>query len=373
MPERLVDNFFRMVRIPSESGNESAFLSYLSDKFTNALGATCRLDDYGNLIATLPGKNAASTEPLLFAMHGDTVKPGVGIEPELRDGVVSSAGDTILGADCKAGIAELLEALLTAESHPPLEIVVTREEESGFTGASELDYSLLRATHGFLLDMDALDAIVIGGPSHIDLDIDVIGKSAHSGMEPEKGISAIKAASCAIAIANLGRIDEETTANVGTITGGSVRNAVPDRVHVEAEVRSLDHDKCVRVSDTLADVFRAAAAALGARVEIEAKLGYRAYSIDPDMPLVNAAAAALRHVGLEPRMVRITGGLESAVYHEHGLSVLPLGNGARAEHTVDEHIREEDMQRMVEVIRFLLDRFAREGLAAIAARTTASG
>jgi tripeptide aminopeptidase len=206
--------------------------------------------------------------------------------------------------------------------------------------------------------MDSIDAIVIGGPSHIDLDIDITGKAAHSGMEPEKGISAIKAAACAIVVANLGRIDDATTANVGTIRGGSVRNAIPDRVHIEAEVRSLDHDTCVRVSDTMADVFRVAAAAQGAHAEVTCELGYRAYSIDRDTPLVDIATAALRHAGIEPRIARITGGLESAVYHEHGINVLPLGNGARAEHTVDEHIHVEDMERIVEVIRFLFDRFS---------------
>ena len=358
MSERLIRSLFEMVRIASESGEESEFLSHLSGEFARSLGATCRRDDYGNLIGSVPGKHATASVPLLFAMHGDTVKPGVGIEPVLREGVVSSAGQTILGADCKAGIAEFQEAVLTAERHPPLEFVVTREEETGFKGARNLDYSLLHGTRGFLLDMDSIDAIVVGGPSHIDLDIDITGKAAHSGMEPEKGISAIKAAACAIVVANLGRIDDSTTANVGTIRGGSVRNAIPDRVHIEAEVRSLDHDTCVRVSDTMADVFRVAAAAQGAHAEVTRELGYRAYSIDRDTPLVDIATAALRHAGIEPRIARITGGLESAVYHEHGINVLPLGNGARAEHTVDEHIYVEDMERIVEVIRFLFDRFS---------------
>ncbi len=227
MSERLIRNLFEMVRIASESGEESEFLSHLSGEFARSLGATCRRDDYGNLIGSVPGKHATASVPLLFAMHGDTVKPGVGIEPVLREGVVSSAGQTILGADCKAGIAEFQEAVLTAERHPPLEFVVTREEETGFKGARNLDYSLLHGTRGFLLDMDSIDAIVVGGPSHIDLDIDITGKAAHSGMEPEKGISAIKAAACAIVVANLGRIDDSTTANVGTIRGAASATPYP--------------------------------------------------------------------------------------------------------------------------------------------------
>ena len=150
--ERMVNNLCEMVRIPSESGEEQEFIKYLADKFSTDLKAACRIDSYGNLIARLDGKQCDSAEPLFFAMHADTVKPGKGIQPIVSDGRISSSGDTILGADCKAGIAEFVEAVLSADRYPPLEICVTREEEVGFGGANHLDFGLLMVKRGFLLE-----------------------------------------------------------------------------------------------------------------------------------------------------------------------------------------------------------------------------
>jgi tripeptide aminopeptidase len=360
MHERLIANFCEAVRIPSESGNEEEFLTYLADKLTRDVKADCRRDDYGNLICTIGAKHSTAREPVLFAMHGDTVKPGVGIQPVVRDGVISSEGETILGADCKAGIAEFLEAVLSAERHPPLQLVITREEETGFFGVKNLDYSLLDARRGFLLDMDSIDTIVLGGPSHVDIDIEITGKAAHSGMEPEKGISAIVAAAAAIAQLQLGRVDSETTANLGMIHGGSARNSVPAKVVIEGEVRSLDHEKCMRLSETVRETFCDAARAMGATADVRLDLAYRAYSVEPDSPLIRIAVGALREVGIEPRLTAITGGLESTVYKEHGIEVVPIGNGVRAEHTSDEHVLVEDMLRVVEVLHGLFERLSRE-------------
>ena len=358
MPERLIANLCEMVRISSESGDEEEFLTYLSDKFTRDAKADCRRDDYGNLICTIGAKHSAARESVLFAVHGDTVKPGVGIQPVAHDGVISSEGETILGADCKAGIAEFLEAVLTAERHPPLQLVVTREEETGFFGVKNMDYSLLKARRGFLLDMDSIDTIVLGGPSHVDIGIQITGKAAHSGMEPEKGISAIAAAAAAIAQLQLGRIDLETTANLGTIHGGSARNSIPAKVVIEGEVRSLDHEKCMRLSETFRETFCDAAQAVGATADVRLDLAYRAYSVEPESPLIRIAVSALREAGIEPKLTAITGGLESTVYQEHGIEIVPIGNGVRAEHTPDEHVLVEDMRQVVRVIHHLFDRLS---------------
>ena len=195
MDSRLVAVFCEMVKIDSESGNEKAFLDHLAGLFARDLGATCQFDGFGNLIARVPGKNCGDGKPaVLFGCHGDTVKPGQGIVPVVEGGVVRSRGDTVLGADDKAGIAELYEAILTASQHPPIEIVITREEETGLTGAKNLDVSLLTAKMGFVLDGDTLNSVVVGGPSHMVIDVEITGRAAHAGMEPEKGISAIRAA-----------------------------------------------------------------------------------------------------------------------------------------------------------------------------------
>ena len=180
MNPSVVDAFCAMVRIDSESGEEKEFLTYLADLFRADLGATCAFDAFGNLIARVPAKGCEGKPPVLFSCHGDTVKPGKGIQPVIVEGVIRSGGDTILGADDKAGIAELYHAVRTAARHPQLEIVVTREEELGLIGASHLDTSQLQAKTGFVLDSDAFDRIIIGGPSHMVLDIEVTGRAAHT-------------------------------------------------------------------------------------------------------------------------------------------------------------------------------------------------
>ncbi|MBE3101685.1 MAG: M20/M25/M40 family metallo-hydrolase [Firmicutes bacterium] len=242
MSERMVKNLCEMVSISSESGEEKEFIEFIKTKLQQEFNGRCQVDHYGNLICKIPPKNSLASEPLMLAAHADTVKPGKGVKPVVRNGVIYSSGDTVLGADCKGGIAEILEAVLSVPQHPPLEIVITREEEIGCVGAKNLDYSLISAKRGVLVDMDALDAIVIGGPSKMLIDIEITGKGAHSGMEPEKGISAIKAASLAIATLKDGRIDPETTANFGIIQGGLIRNGVPEKCTIKAEVRSLNHE-----------------------------------------------------------------------------------------------------------------------------------
>ncbi|TAM55628.1 MAG: M28 family peptidase, partial [Acidobacteria bacterium] len=198
MSKRMVQQFMEMVRIDSESGNEARFMEYLLGQ-TQALGGTAALDSYGNLIASFPAKGCSGADPVLLSCHADTVKPGVGIEPVLEDGTIRSGGDTILGADDKAGIAEVLEALRVAGVRPPVEFAVSRQEEVGLLGVKALDFSRITAKRGFLMDNDTLDTIVIGGPTYVAVDVRVIGRSAHAGMEPEKGINAIRAAAKAIA------------------------------------------------------------------------------------------------------------------------------------------------------------------------------
>ena len=268
----LIDTFFKLVQIDSESGEEERVIQYLKDLFEKGFQAKCAIDSYGNLIAAVPPKKSSRTEPILFGMHADTVKPGKGIEPVLEDGVIRSRGDTILGADDKAGIAEFLEGLRTAECHPPLEVVISREEEVGHLGAKNLDASMLRSKMGFVLDSKDLDTIIIGGPSNMFIDIEIIGKAAHAGMEPEKGISAIKAAGYGIAILKEGWIDEETTVNVATIKGGIVRNSVPEKAELQAQCRSLNHDKCIHQSELVKRVFETAALSMGARAEVKLNL-----------------------------------------------------------------------------------------------------
>jgi len=353
--ERLANTFMEMVRIDSESGQEQEFIAYLKDLLTTEFQAECTTDDFGNLIATIPAKNSTRTEPVFFSCHADTVKPGKGIEPLLENEVIRSKGDTILGADDKAGIAELVEALRTADRHPPLEIVVSREEEIGLVGAKHLDTAALKSKMGFLIDMDALDAVVIGGPSHMIIDVEITGKAAHAGMEPEKGISAIRAAAAAISNLKEGWIDEETTFNVGIIEGGEIRNGVPEKAQIKAECRSLTHEKCVKQSDVIKEAFETAAKSIGARAEVKTEMAYKAVSISEESEVVTIAKKAVESVGLKPQVRVICGGTDGSIYNEKGIQTVIIGMGGEAEHSKDEHIAVADMEKAVSMIHYILE------------------
>lgn len=355
MNKRLLDTFFAMVRISSESGEEGEFISYLQDLFTEKFQAKCTNDSYGNLLVNIPGKDSARKEPVFFSCHADTVKPGRGIEPILENGIIHSKGDTILGADDKAGIAELVEALRTADRHPPLEIAISREEEIGLVGAKHLDVSTLQSKMGFLIDMDAVDAVVIGGPSHMIIDVEITGKAAHAGMEPEKGISAIKAASYAISILREGWIDEETTVNVGTIEGGVIRNAVPEKAQIKAECRSMTHEKCIAQSELVKEVFETAAKSVGARAEVKMEMAYEAMRIPEDAEVVTVAKRAVESVGLKPQVKVICGGTDASIYNKKGIQTVVIGFGGKAEHTKDENIAVADMEKAVSIIRHIFE------------------
>jgi tripeptide aminopeptidase len=350
--------FCDFVRIDSESGNEAPFIDYLKDLFHSQLQAQCVLDDYGNLIARVPAKDSSGAEPLLLAAHADTVKPGIGIQPVVENGVIHSAGETILGADDKAGVAEIFEAVKTAAKHPPLDIVITRGEEVGLLGAKNLDISLVRAKMGFVVDGEEANTIVIGGPTHISLDIKIIGKSAHAGMEPEKGISAIKVASVAISQMPLGRIDKETTANVGTIHGGMIRNGIPEVVTIQAECRSLDDDKALRQAETMRKAFQEAATDAGAKVEILTEIEYSACRTPEDAPVVELAKSAIMAVGLSPKLEVITGGTDALVLSGKGIDAVVLGYGGTAAHTTQEQITVQALEASARVIRQILEQAA---------------
>lgn len=352
--EGIVERFCDMVKIDSESGDEARFIEYMKDLFEQELGADCELDSYGNLIAHVLGKGSERTEPILLGAHADTVKPGKGIKPIIEDGVIHSAGETILGADDKAGIAEILEGVRTAEKHPPLEIVITRSEEIGLLGAKNLDLSLIEAKMGFIIDGEAPDTVIIGGPSHVSLDIEIVGKTAHAGMEPEKGISAIRVAAKAIAAMPEGRIDKETTANVGTIHGGLIRNGVPERVTIQAECRSLDHDKCMRQAEVMQRAFEKAAAEAGAKADVKVTLEYKTFQVSQDAPTVKLAKQAIAAAGLEPKAEVITGGTDALVLCGRGIEAVVIGYGGEAAHSTEEQIAVVAVETATEVIRQIL-------------------
>ena len=349
MSERMIEQFMEMVRIDSESGNEAAMIEYLHKEF-ESMGADSVIDGYGNLVAKFSEKGCSGKDPILLSCHADTVMPGQRIKPVLKDGVIRSEGDTILGADDKAGIAEMLEALRTAEVHPPVEVAISRQEEVGLLGVKNMDFDRITAKIGFLLDNDTLDTIVIGGPSYFAIDVEIKGKAAHAGMEPEKGINAIQAAAKAISALELGRLDTDTTANVGVIKGGLIRNGVPDKVSFLAECRSLIHEKGQALADKMVATIKAEVEGFGAAVEIKVDNLCQAVDIPEDSKSVEISKKALKTVGIEAGTTFITGFTDASIYNNKGIEVAVVGIGAHNEHSTDEYIEVADMEKALKMI-----------------------
>lgn len=354
MSERMINQFVEMVKIVSESGNEARMIDYLFAEF-KVLGGMPQKDSYGNLIVKFKAKGCEGKDPILLSCHADTVKPGIGIEPIISDGIIRSKGNTILGADDKAGIAEMLEAIRIAEIHPPLEVAISREEEVGLLGVKNLDYSLLSAKKGFLLDNDTLDTIIIGGPSYFILDVEINGKSAHAGMEPEKGINAIVAASKAISALRLGRLDPETTANVGVINGGVIRNGVPDNTTFLAECRSLNHEKAQALANEMVEIITKEVQSIGAELKINVQNLCKAVNIPENSDTVEVSKKALKSVGIDAKTTFMTGFTDASIYNNKGIEVAVVGIGAQLEHSTEEFIKIADMEKalimIVEILR----------------------
>ena len=256
--DRLVATFLDLVSIDSPTGHEEEIGKELAARFTD-FGCTVTRDDVGNLVAVLPGTRP---DTVLLSTHMDTAGTDVGIKPIIEDGVIKTDGTTILGADDKSGIAGCLELLSILQSHPEvehptLEFVISVGEESGLLGSRQMDLSRLNSNYGFVFDTAGdIGAITYWTPTSVYITVTIRGKKAHAGVEPEKGINAVKVAAEAIAAMPLGRIDEETVANIGTITGGEARNIVPGEVTLQGMARSHDQEKL----DAQLDAMRSALA-----------------------------------------------------------------------------------------------------------------
>jgi tripeptide aminopeptidase len=345
--ERLLRTMLELIAIDSPTGHEATIGAELVARL-GALGCTTDLDEHGNLTAHYPGRRAGA-DTVLLSFHMDTAGTDTGIRPVIDDGVVRSEGDTILGADDKSGLAGLLELLTLLEANPswqcpPLEIVVSVGEESGLLGSRALDKSKLTAAYGFVFDTgDPIGSITYNAPSTTYLAVTIKGRRAHAGVEPEKGISAIQVAADAISGMRLGRIDEETVANIGTISGGQARNIIPDVVELDGMVRSRSNEKLDRQVDEMIGVFEAAAARWQATVEIDRDDIYRAYLIDFDSRPFAEAARAAEALGLEVRKRQSGGGTDGNVYNAAGIPCVALSTGMADEHGPNEHIAIADL------------------------------
>ncbi len=355
--DRLLQLTLDLVRIDSPSGEEDQIATRVMNELA-ALGLRPERDAAGNVVAAFPGVG----EPVLLNAHLDSVNPCSGIRPVVRDGMVVSAGDTVLAADDKAGVAVILEVLRALgpdePARPALEVVFTVQEELGLVGAKALDFSKLAARRGLVLDGGGSAGVFwVSAPGQDNISVTIRGRAAHAGVCPEEGISAIVAASRAIATMKLGRIDFETTANVGTIAGGTARNVVPEETRVVAEARSRDASKLEAQTRHMVAAFEQAAADVGAHAEVMVTRSYDAFRIREDDPFLQRLMATARSVGLEPVLKDGGGGSDANVFNQHGIDAVVLGLGIEAPHTTSEQLVIDDMEKAARlVLAFLTSR-----------------
>ena len=361
--DRLIQEFMELVRIDSETRNERQIADVLTKKF-NALGLEVIEDDSqertghgaGNLFITWPADNSAEAPKLLFTCHMDTVVPGQGIKPTLgEDGWITSDGSTILGADDKAGLAALFEAIRVIQEqklpHGQIQFVITVGEESGLLGARAMDPKYLDADMGYALDSNGeLGAIAVAAPTQAKVTMQIFGKSAHAGVNPEDGISAIQVASKAIAAMKLGRIDSETTANIGKFAGGGPTNIVCDHVQLDAEARSIVQEKVDLQVAQMREALETTVREYGAECEFRSEVIYPAFSFNENDAVVQLASRAISSIGLTPRLFHSGGGSDANVFNGLKVPTVNLAIGYEHIHTTKERIKAQDIVKAAEIV-----------------------
>ncbi|MNB77348.1 Peptidase T [compost metagenome] len=370
--DRLIEEFMELVRVDSETGNERQIADVLKEKFS-ALGLTAIEDDSmertghgaGNLFVTWAADSGAAAPKLLFTCHMDTVVPGQNIKPALgEDGWITSDGTTILGADDKAGLAALFEAIRVIQEqkipHGQLQFVITAGEESGLLGARAIDPSHLDADMGFALDSNGeIGAIAVAAPTQARITMQIFGKSAHAGVNPEDGISAIQVAGKAISAMKLGRIDKETTANIGKFAGGGPTNVVCDHVQLDAEARSIVQEKVELQIASMREALETTVREYGAECEFRSEIIYPAFSFNENDPVVQLADRAITSLGLTTRLFPSGGGSDANVFNGLKVPTVNLAIGYEHIHTTKERIKADDIVKAAELVVAIIQESAK--------------
>ena len=352
--------FLELAAIPSPSGEERAVADRVLAEL-DAIGCPWDEDEagpsvgstMGNILARVPRRGGAG-QPIFLCAHLDTVPPSGPIDPVVEDGVVRNAAGTILGADDKSAVAVMLEAVrrIVAEGreHAGIELLFTPKEEVGLLGAYAFDQTRLEGRLGYVYDQAApIGEIILGAPSQKAVQARFHGRASHAGMYPEEGRSAILAAARAIADMRLGRIDHQSSANVGVVAGGTARNIVPEWCFIDAEARSRDPETLGILVQEMLDAIAFAASTSDCTAETEIEDSYRGYVFAEDEPAVRIAAEGLRRAGYEPTTAFSGGAADANVFNEKGLPCVNIANGMADIHTADERIAVVDLEGMVEV------------------------
>lgn len=357
--QRMIKNFTDLVRIDSLSGKEKKVAVFL-EKILKNLGAKVYFDrakektcgSVGNLIAKIDG--IQSMAPFLLCAHMDTVIPGENIKPIVKKDRIISDGHTILGADCKAGIAIILETLYILKEkkvpHCPIEVVFTISEEIGLLGSKYLDYSQIKSRYGLIFDSEKpLNEVTTSAPAANKMEIKVYGVEAHAGVCPEKGISAIKIASSAISQMKLGRIDFETTANIGMIQGGGPTNIITPFVEMKGEARSHNIKKLQKQTRHMENCFKKAINKIKVngnftkpKYEFNIQRAFPNLSIKSTNPVLKLIESSMNEMDMKMKIMPSGGGTDANIFYGHGIETPILATGMREVHTTREYLDLKD-------------------------------
>ena len=352
---RLIDTFVELLRINSPSFSEKVIAGVLARRLST-IGFSVRLQPYDhsvNLIARKKGKKR--TIPLLLSAHMDTIEPTSGIIFAVEKDRIRSTGDTVLGADDKSAIAQIIEAMTvlheTGIPHGDIEIVFTSAEERGLFGARNLDFKEIKSRHALVLDSGGrVGNLIIGAPTHITYMMTVTGRSAHAGIEPEKGISAVRVAAEIITRVPDGRIDEDTTANIGIIDGGTATNVVPREVIIRGELRSHSGKSLEATKKLLFEAARETVRRYQARVSISKDIEYKSFRISKSDPFLKFMHDVFTECGIEPRLARTGGGSDANVFNRRGITAINISNGMQKVHSPEEFILINDLCKGSEIV-----------------------
>lgn len=364
--ERIRKEFCELVEIDSVSFQERQMADRLTEKL-KSIGFTVEEDDAGSRIGGNAGnlfgvlKGGLPGSPILLSGHMDTVEPGIGKKAVCHeDGRITSRGDTVLGADDLAAVVEILEGIRIVREaglpHRDIELLLVAAEEPFTKGSSAFDFSRVTAKEAYVLDVSGpVGKAILKAPTILSFEVQIKGRAAHAGFEPEKGIHSIQILSRGIGELKLGRVDEETTLNIGLISGGSVVNAVPEYASCRGEIRSYDHEKALRSLEYVRETFVRFVQGTGAELVFTHQVNVKAFQIQPSEPVVAHFTQACRNLGIEPEFGSTFGGSDGNTIVQHGIPCAVLSCGMYEAHSVREYTRLSDMAdgaRMVaELIR----------------------